>query len=114
MVGVRDGLPLLADGRVLDVANVVWCTGFGYDFSWIDLPVLADDGQPLHERGVVSVGAGPVLRRARFQYAAVSDVLPGVGRDAAHVARHLASARARSSAAAPAGDAAFALDPGGR
>jgi putative flavoprotein involved in K+ transport len=27
-----------------------------------------------------------------FQYAAVSDVLPGVGRDAAHVVRSLASA----------------------
>ena len=26
--GVVDGKPVLADGRVLDVANVVWCTGF--------------------------------------------------------------------------------------
>ena len=23
--GVRDGLPLLSDGTVLDVANVIWC-----------------------------------------------------------------------------------------
>jgi putative flavoprotein involved in K+ transport len=115
VAGVRDGLPLLADGRVLDVANVVWCTGFDYDFSWIDLPVLADDGQPVHERGVVSSSApGLYFVGLVFQYSAVSDVLPGVGRDAAHVARHLASARARSSAAAPGGDAVFALDPGGR
>ena len=35
MTGVRDGRPLLADGVVLDVANVVWCTGFGPDFRWI-------------------------------------------------------------------------------
>jgi putative flavoprotein involved in K+ transport len=27
-VGVRDGKPLLEDGRVLDVSNVIWCTGF--------------------------------------------------------------------------------------
>jgi putative flavoprotein involved in K+ transport len=26
--GVEDGRPRLEDGRVLDVANVVWCTGF--------------------------------------------------------------------------------------
>ena len=37
-IGVRDGLPLLDDGRTLDVANVVWCTGFHAGFSWIDLP----------------------------------------------------------------------------
>ena len=38
VAGVQDGRPLLEDGRVLDVANVVWCTGFRTDFSWIDLP----------------------------------------------------------------------------
>ena len=37
---VRDGLPVLEDGRVLDVANVIWCTGYHPGFSWIDLPVL--------------------------------------------------------------------------
>ena len=40
VTGVRNGLPLLEDGRVLDVANVVWCTGFDAAFSWIDLPVF--------------------------------------------------------------------------
>jgi putative flavoprotein involved in K+ transport len=110
VVGVRDGLPLLADGRPLDVANVVWCTGFHYDFSWIDLPVLADDGQPLHERGVVRSAPGLYFVGLVFQYAAVSDVLPGIGRDAAHVARHLAAAGRRRSAAAPVADAPVALD----
>jgi putative flavoprotein involved in K+ transport len=110
VVGVRDGLPLLADGRPLDVANVVWCTGFHYDFSWIDLPVLADDGQPLHERGVVPSAPGLYFVGLVFQYAAVSDVLPGIGRDAAHVARHLAAAGRRRSAAAPVADAPVALD----
>ncbi len=103
--GVRDGLPLLEDGRALDVANVVWCTGFRYDFSWIDLPVLAGDGQPLHDRGVVPSAPGLYFVGLAFQYAAVSDVLPGVGRDAAHVARHLAATRAgsRKATAAEAG-----------
>jgi putative flavoprotein involved in K+ transport len=112
--GARDGLPLLADGRVLDVANVVWCTGFGYDFSWIDLPGLDDNGQPLHERGVVPSARGLYFVGLRFQYAAVSDVLPGVGRDAAHVVKHLASAARSSSAAASSDEAAWALDSGSR
>ena len=38
-VGVERGLPVLDDGRVLDVRNVVWCTGFRPDFCWIRVPV---------------------------------------------------------------------------
>src|SRR6185503_17324302 len=38
--GVKDGQPVLADGRVLEVANVIWCTGFDPGFDWIHLPVL--------------------------------------------------------------------------
>ena len=114
IAGVREGRPLLDDGRVLDIANVVWCTGFRYDFSWIDLPVLADDGQPLHERGVVASAPGLYFVGLVFQYAVASDVLPGVGRDAGRVVRHLASVRAPSNMAAPVRDAAFALDSGAR
>ena len=33
VAGVRGGRPLLEDGRELDVANVVWCTGYVHDFS---------------------------------------------------------------------------------
>src|SRR5262249_39996672 len=52
--GVSNGRPLLEDGRVLDVANVIWCTGFHPGFSWIDLPVFGPDGEPQHERGIVT------------------------------------------------------------
>ena len=34
----------LVGGRALDVANVIWCTGFGKDVSWIDIPVTGEDG----------------------------------------------------------------------
>ena len=40
VTGVRAGLPMLAGGRSLDVANVVWCTGFRQVFDWIDLPIF--------------------------------------------------------------------------
>lgn len=97
LAGVVDGLPLLEDGRVLDVDNVVWCTGFRCDFSWIDVPVFDSDGQPFHDRGIVSSAPGLYFVGLVFQYAAVSDVLPGVGRDAAHIAHHVASTAGRSA-----------------
>jgi putative flavoprotein involved in K+ transport len=105
VVGVRDGLPLLEDGRVLDVANVVWCTGFQSDFSWIDVPAFAEDGTPLHDRGVVWTAPGLYFMGLLFQFAETSDVLPGVGRDAAYVANHIARYGASTRRAAP-GDAA--------
>lgn len=96
-VAVSGGLPKLEDGRVLDVSNVIWCTGFRYDFDWIDLPVFDADGRPAHDRGIVGTEPGLSFVGLRFQFAESSDVLPGVGRDARHVARRIASAgRGRS------------------
>jgi putative flavoprotein involved in K+ transport len=91
VAGVQDGLPVLEDGRVLDVANVIWCTGFREEFPWIELPILGDNGRPQHERGVVRGEPGLYFVGLLFQYAASSDVLPGVGRDAEYVAKHIAS-----------------------
>jgi putative flavoprotein involved in K+ transport len=97
-VGVRDGLPVLEDGRVLDVANVIWCTGFRQDFSWIDAPVFDEASEPMHERGVASE-PGLYFLGLDFLYSFASENVGGVRRDARHVARHIgrrASARSRS------------------
>jgi putative flavoprotein involved in K+ transport len=88
-VGVRDGRPVLDGGRVLDVANVVWCTGFRQDLSWIDLPVTGDDGWPLEHRGVVASAPGLYFVGLAFQYAFASMLIGGAGRDAEHVVEHL-------------------------
>jgi putative flavoprotein involved in K+ transport len=42
MTGVRDGKPLVADGRVLDVSNVIWCTGFHPGLAWVDSRTAQD------------------------------------------------------------------------
>jgi putative flavoprotein involved in K+ transport len=84
--GVRDGRPVLEDGRVLDVANVVWCTGFHAGFSWIDLPVLGERGEPVHQRGVVAKEPGLGFVGLHFLYAMSSTMIHGVGRDAEHIA----------------------------
>jgi putative flavoprotein involved in K+ transport len=64
VVGTRDGFPMLQDGRALPVENVIWCTGFGPDFSWIDLPVFGQDkepNEPVHVRGIVWPRCGDCL-----------------------------------------------------
>jgi putative flavoprotein involved in K+ transport len=95
VVGVRDGLPVLEDRRVLEVANVIWCTGFRPDFSWIDLPVFGEeDEEPAHYRGVVANEPGLYFVGLLFLYAMSSAFLPGVGRDAKYIAKHIASREA--------------------
>jgi putative flavoprotein involved in K+ transport len=89
-VGARDGLPLLEDGRVLEVENVVWCTGFDPDFTWIDLPVL-EEQRPRHEHGIVRDEPGLYFLGLAFLYAASSSMLHGVGRDARRIAEAIAA-----------------------
>ena len=90
MVAVHDGLPVLEDGRVVDVANVIWCTGFHQDFSWIDVPVFGEDSEPVHARGVCSE-PGLYFVGLDFLHAFTSENVGGVGRDAKHIAKHIAS-----------------------
>jgi putative flavoprotein involved in K+ transport len=88
-VGVSGGLPLLEDGTVADVANVIWCTGLRPDFSWIDVPAIGPDG-PDHRRGVVADVSGLYFVGLDFLSAASSGQINGVGRDARHVADAIA------------------------
>jgi putative flavoprotein involved in K+ transport len=100
VTGVENGRPMMEDGRVLDVVNVVWCTGFKTDFGWIDLPVFDQAGEPKHDRGVVESEPGLYFLGLVFLYSFSSDVLPGRGRDAKYVAKHIAS-RQRREATSP-------------
>jgi putative flavoprotein involved in K+ transport len=75
----------------MDVSTVIWCTGFRPDLGWIDLPVLGDAGHPVHQRGVVDAEPGLYFVGLPFQYALTSSLVGGVGRDAEHIAKHIAS-----------------------
>ncbi|MGZ5300521.1 MAG: flavin-containing monooxygenase [Actinomycetota bacterium] len=92
ITGVRDGLPVTEDGETLDVANVVWCTGFRPGFSWIRFPIIGDRDQPAHERGVTEE-PGLYFVGLNFLYAATSDTITGIGRDAAYISKHIATNR---------------------
>jgi putative flavoprotein involved in K+ transport len=94
--GVRAGLPLLEDGRVLDAKNVIWCTGYKSSFPWIDLPIF-DKGEPLQERGIVTTEPGLYFVGLDFQYAASSSMIQGVGRDAQFIVDQVVSATHRQA-----------------
>jgi len=94
----RVGLPLLENGRVLDVANVIWCTGFHPGFSWIHLPVFDADGRPRHESGVAVGEPGLYFVGLPFIYAFSSTMIHGVGRDAARIVQVI-NGRVRAAAA---------------
>jgi putative flavoprotein involved in K+ transport len=96
-VGVQDGKPVLADGRVVDVANVIWCTGFRNDYAWIRPPLPLDaDGFPEQERGAVASSPGLYFVGLPFLHSFASMLIIGAGRDGKRVAKHILSHRSKS------------------
>jgi putative flavoprotein involved in K+ transport len=93
MTGVRNGHPVLEDGRVLRVSNVIWCTGFTPNHDWIDLSLPSHNGVPIHDRGSVESCPGLYFVGLPFLYSLSSGLLGGVGRDAAHIVDHIDSTR---------------------
>jgi putative flavoprotein involved in K+ transport len=95
--GVRDGYPLIDDGRVLEVSNVIWCTGYSPDFSWVDLPLPTHQGWPIQDRGIVDAIPGLYFVGLPFLYSLSSALLGGVGRDARHIVDHMVSTRSNAA-----------------
>jgi putative flavoprotein involved in K+ transport len=98
VAGVRDGKPLLADGRVLDVSNVIWCTGFHAGLSWVDVPtpIHGEDGEPVHHKGIVPGEPGLYFVGLHFLYSLSSTMIHGLARDAERIADTI-QARIRTS-----------------
>ena len=93
MTGVRNGYPVLEDGRVLEVSNVIWCTGFTPNYDWIDLSLQTRNGLPIHDRGIVESCPGLYFIGLLFLYSLSSALVGGVGRDAEHIVEHIVSTR---------------------
>ena len=78
------------DLRASGVGAVIWSTGYGFDFGWIDLPVFDPTGAPRHSHGVTEV---PGLYFIGLQWLSrmSSSFMSGVGADAARLADHIAA-----------------------
>lgn len=81
-------LDLNAEG----ISAIVWATGYGVDFGWIDLPVFDPRGEPVHRKGISEV---PGLYFLGLQWLSKmnSSFLSGVGDDAAVLADHILGRR---------------------
>ena len=81
-------LDLAAEG----ISAVIWATGYGMDFGWIDVPVLDERGDAVHRNGISAV---PGLYFLGLQWLSKmnSSFLSGVGDDATVLADHIAGRR---------------------
>ena len=86
IVRLRNGSPETADGRVLDVSNVIWCTGYGNGMSWIDLPIFEAAGEPRHESGIATDEPGLYFVGLHFLHSLSSTMIHGIARDAKRIA----------------------------
>lgn len=99
---VVEGRPGTADGVFPDVQTVLWCTGSGPDFGFLDVPGALDaDGHAVHRRGLSPVD-GLGFLGLDFQYSAASSTIQGLTQDARYLRRHLTHARTRAEADTPA------------
>ncbi len=82
--------PPTLDLRQAGITSVIYGTGFRFDFSWIDLPVLDQRGYPCYERGVTPV-SGLYFVGLHWLHTWGSGLFYHVGRDAEYVVDHLCS-----------------------
>ena len=70
------------------INTIIWATGYGWDYSWIRLPILDEFGYPVQERGVTDF-PGLYLVGLHFLHTRKSGLFLGVGEDAEYIARHM-------------------------
>lgn len=86
---------LSLDLAAANIQTVIWSTGFGTDFSWIDIPVFNGSGYPSHDRGITSV-SGCYFIGLPWLHTWGSARFSGVARDANYIAEHI-TLRAKGS-----------------
>lgn len=90
VLGVSQGHPLLEGGRVLEVTNVIWSTGFVRDYHWIHLPIFDTKGEPIQHRGIVRGEPGLYFSGLPFQSSLLSGLVAGAGIDAKYITKQIA------------------------
>jgi len=82
--------PAALDLQAAGITTMIWATGYGFDYSWVHLPVFDDYGFPVQQRGVTRF-PGLYFLGMHFLYNRKSGILLGVGEDAAHIAAVIAA-----------------------
>ena len=92
LTGAAGRTARFADDTTLDVAAVIWATGYRADYSWIHIPGITDDGRVAHRRGVTDV-PGLYFLGQSWQHTRGSALLGFVGDDAAYLADRIVADR---------------------
>jgi len=72
------------DVEAAGITSVVWCIGFGSDFSWVKAPIFDERGYPRHDRGVTPT-PGLYFIGLPWLHTWGSGRFSGVARDAEHL-----------------------------
>ena len=94
-VSARGSTIQFDDGTQVEVAGVVWATGFRVDHSWIDVPVFDAGGRLIHQRGVTQA-PGLYFIGMYWQHTRGSALLGWVKDDAEYLAERIEASRADS------------------
>jgi putative flavoprotein involved in K+ transport len=87
-VGAVGSTVSFSDGTSIDVAAVIWATGFRADHSWIDVPVFDGDRRLVHRRGVTE-SPGLYFLGLSWQHTRGSALIGWVKDDAEHIAQQI-------------------------
>jgi putative flavoprotein involved in K+ transport len=80
--------PTELDMRAAGIRTVVWAAGYRRDYSWVDAPVFAPNGEPVQRRGVTPA-PGLHFLGLRWMHRRNSNFIDGVGADATYLARRI-------------------------
>jgi pimeloyl-ACP methyl ester carboxylesterase len=72
------------DLRREGISTIIWATGYGLDYGWIDAPLLDEFGYPQNERGVASI-PGLYFLGLLWQHTQASASLVGPILDGPHI-----------------------------
>ncbi|MCB2406763.1 flavin-containing monooxygenase [Hymenobacter lucidus] len=88
-LGVEAGTRLRGVSAVTPpLEAVVWATGYGPDFGWIEVPIFNDNGHPEHYRGITAA-PGLAFLGLPWLNTRSSALMGGVGADARYVVEQL-------------------------
>jgi putative flavoprotein involved in K+ transport len=103
MAAPEESLPVPRDGfdqkilteldlKAACITNVIWATGYSFDFSMIKLPVTDSDGFPVQTRGVTAF-PGLFFVGLPWLHTAKSGLIYGLSEDARYIADRIAEQR---------------------
>lgn len=84
----------ILDLRSVGIATVIWCTGYTFDFDWVQLPIFNSQGHPLQRRGITEC-RGAYFLGLHWMHTFASGTLFGIGDDADYLINCMSSDIAR-------------------